>query len=1113
MSTKPPAGGPGDLETVDLGPKAASSDATLDTGAAPVAGGPRAPRRLGRFELLELLGRGAMGSVYKALDPRLGRCVALKLLRSGAGTVDRFLHEARAQARVDHPNVCKVFEADSIGGEPYIAMQLVPGETLGSAAAAMGVEEKVAVLRLVAEGLHAAHRQGLIHRDVKPSNVMVVRDEAQGWTPYVMDFGLAHLEDARQTSDGSVLGTPAYMAPEQARGDAAHADRRTDVYGLGATLYHVLLGRPPFDGDSVSAVLLRVLHAEPPPPRLVMPSVPADLETIVLKCLEKEPHRRYESARALGEDLRRFLDGEPVAARPAGLLYRLGKKARKHKAIAAVLLASSLVVMASAGLLARQSWRAAARERLAARYAEVGRDMEAVMERSRLLPLHDMTYARGIVQQRMEGLRAEMANAGDLALGPGRYALGRGYLALGDYGAARRELEAAWTRHGMRDRGVAYSLGLALVELYRVELAAAERISNPDARRERLALVDRDLRQPALEHLRAGREAGASPEHAEALLAFLDRDYARAIRMARTAEDRSPWLYAASLLAGDAWLSIGTARRDEGRSADARQAFAEAEARYRAAARKGGSDPRCYEGLAQLRLDEMYLEIVQTGHRIEEAFTEAQAACRQALTADPARAVAWSLLSSVLFRHGQGLAARGEDAAPAYREAIAAAEKAVSLDPADERTFKSLGDSLSLFALYEYGFDRPAAPLVERAVSAYETAIRINPRNPALQSNLGNALDLMPYVLGAPARPVVDGYRRRAEASFREAVRLAPAESDYWNNLGGNLLKQGQDRAERSEDPLPHFTEAVKALEQATRLNPENTSAYNNLGFVSELQGEHEMYALGRDPRPAFARAVAALEEVLRRNPDQAVARMNLGDTLFGQALYERGTGAPWRDSLRRARGSYRKSLRANEEDYSPWLALGRTWTFEAEVRVPAGESADEAVVGAERAVRQAEALAPEAAPVLVGRAEVDTLKASREIALGANPEGLFAAAEAALRKAAALEPDASDWQVDLARALEPWSAWQLAHRPAAAAATIARGAKAARRALELSPGQPEAAALLASFLEMESRGERDAARRTALLDEAKDLLTRSLERAPFLASERASLKRALGLP
>ena len=312
---------------------------------------------------------------------------------------------------------------------------------------------------------------------------------------------------------------------------------------------------------------------------------------------------------------------------------------------------------------------------------------------------------------------------------------------------------------------------------------------------------------------------------------------------------------------------------------------------------------------------------------------------------------------------------------------------------------------------------------------------------------------------------------------------------------------------------MPRFAEAAKSLEEATRLNPENTSAYNNLGFLCELQGEHEMYQLGRDPRPAFAKGVAALEEVLRRNPDHAVARMNLGDTLFGQALYERGTGAPWRDSLRRARESYRESLRANDEDYGPWLALGRTWTFEAEDRAPAGESADEAVAGAERAVRKAEALAPDSAAVLVARAGMDTLKASRAIALGADPERLFLAAEAALRKAAALEPDASEWQVDLARALEPWSAWQLAHRPAEAAATIARGAKAARRALDLSPGQPEAAAYLASFLEMQSRGERDPARRTALLEEAKDLLKRSLERAPLLAGERAPLKRALGLP
>ena len=1102
-----------DVEALDLKRVENSSAPTLERAAGAGTAGERSTlRRSGRFEVLELLGSGGMGRVYKAFDPQLGRPVALKLLRTGPGNEDRFLHEARAQARVDHPNVCKVYEAGRLDGEPFIAMQLIPGQTLSVAAAKMSLEQKVAVIRLVAEGLHAAHRQGLTHRDMKPSNVMVVRDETQGWIPYVMDFGLAHLEDIHQTIEGAVLGTPAYMAPEQARGDNAHVDRRTDVYGLGATLYQALLGRPPFEGEPVSAILLQVLQAEPTPPRRIAPSLPADLETIVLKCLEKEPQRRYDSARALAEDLQRFLDGEPVAARPAGLLYRLGKKARKHKAIAAALLVSSLAVSAAAGLAARESWLAAERERLASRFAEQGRDMEAVMERSRLLPLHDVGYARSIVQQRMAALRAEIAGAGDLALGPGRYALGRGYLALGDYGEARRELESAWAGHGMREKGVAYTLGLALVELYRVELAAAQRLPNPDARRERLALIDGGLRQPALRYLQIGRDAGTSPEYAEALLAFLDRDYERALQKAREAEERSPWLYVASLLAGDAWGETAAARRDRGQSAEARRAFAEAERSYRAASRKGGSDPRCYEGLAQLRLDEIYMELIQADRPQESAFAEAEASCRQALTADPARAVAWSLLSSVLFRRGQDLAARGGDAAPSYRDAIAAAEKAVSLDPGDERTFKSLGDSCTLFGLYEYQFDRPATPLMEKAVQAYQAAIRINPRNPALHSNLGGALDLVPVVKPDATRTVLDEYRKGAEASLREAVRLAPAESDYWNNLGSNLVKQGQDRFERSEDPTRLFEEAARTLQEAVRLNPENTSAHNNLGFTYEMLGEYQMSHTALDPRPALEKAEAALAEFLRRKPDGAVAWRNLGDTLVARAVYERSTGAPWQPSLERARHSLREALRVNSEDFSSWTSLQSAWGIEAEARLAAGENADRAIAGAQKALRRAEALAPDAYDVWIARSEVHLLEARRGAARGRDPEPLFASAEAAARRAAALDPEGAEAPLTEAQALERHAAWQLVRHPAEALATLARGVEAVRRALALGPGEPAASALLASLLEMRSRGERDARRRDALLEEARVLLGSALERRPALGGEHAALKRTLGL-
>src|SRR5438132_12729699 len=192
----------------------------------------------------------------------------------------------------------------------YIAIECVSGATLDEAARRMTLEEKVRVMQKSAEGLHAAHRVGLIHRDVKPGNILVERTDDGEWRPYVTDFGLAREVERpglTMTVGGLAVGTPQYMAPEQARGEVGRLDRRVDVYGLGVTLYEILAGHPPFSGASVLDVFLQVVSADPPSLRASDPSIPRDLETIVLKCLEKDPARRYDSARALAEDLGRYL--------------------------------------------------------------------------------------------------------------------------------------------------------------------------------------------------------------------------------------------------------------------------------------------------------------------------------------------------------------------------------------------------------------------------------------------------------------------------------------------------------------------------------------------------------------------------------------------------------------------------------------------------------------------------------------------------------------------------------------------------------------------------------------------------------------------------------------
>jgi tetratricopeptide (TPR) repeat protein len=310
---------------------------------------------MGHYALLGELGRGGMGVVYKAYDVSLRRPVAIKMIldpaRAGVEQMRRFEIEASAAARLRHPNIVSVFEVGSHEGKPYLVMELVEGESFESLLSHTkpGPREIAAIVRGLALALQAAHDAGIVHRDVKPENLIV--DEAG--VPHLMDFGLAREEAkaTRLTATGSVLGTPAYMAPEQADGDGMGQGPRTDVYGAGAVLYRALSGRPPFAADSIRNLLHDVLNREPVPLRVLDPSIPADLETISQRCMSKEPERRYPSAAALAAELGRFIAGEPIEARPVGQLTRSFLWAKRNRTLAATLGALVAVVLGASVLV------------------------------------------------------------------------------------------------------------------------------------------------------------------------------------------------------------------------------------------------------------------------------------------------------------------------------------------------------------------------------------------------------------------------------------------------------------------------------------------------------------------------------------------------------------------------------------------------------------------------------------------------------------------------------------------------------------------------------------------------------------------------------------------
>jgi hypothetical protein len=871
----------------------------------------------------------------------------------------------------------------------------------------MSIEEKVAAMRDVALAIQEAHSLGIVHRDLKPGNVLVERRDDGRWFPIVTDFGLARETsvEARLTGADARLGTPQYMSPEQARCDIHAIDRRSDVYGLGATLYELLTGRPPFVHPSLPQLLAQVIQDEPVSPRRLVPTVPVDLETVALKCLAKDPAQRYPSARALADDLGRYLAGEPIAGRRLPVWQRVRMRARRHRALV-VLGACSLVTILAVAALGVRQWlisraeraRAAERTVLAQQLGLEAKDIELFLRIAYLLPLQDTRPARDIVRARMHKIAAAEHDLGPLGDALVHDALGRGHLALHEWQEAADEL-ARVSEVGLSNASELHAArGQALGELYHRALEEARHSGDPAWLVRRRRELEQQYLMPALAEL---ARSGGSQDHAAylaALIALYRGEFAVAEQATRAEATRAPWLFEARKLAADAVYGAAMDAFDRGDYDAARARLVEAEALYAQASEIARSDAELYEAAARAALQRAEIAARQGGDP-RESLEHALGVIDRALEADPDDASAYTTKAYVLLRWYRTASLRGTgDQRPLLDRIAQAAERAVQRDARDAGAWDALGNAHVYRGSYEHFHAGDAAPWCRRALDEIGRALAIRPDDPWANNDLG----------------VVHRW------------------------LGSALDETGRD-------PSQEYTAALHSYRRATAIDPAYVYAWSNqVDIHASLAGYQASH--GIDPHQAVEDARDAGEQCLAVDPHYDLVLDHMAQAELSLAGYLVDTGGDPAQALHAAQGFLDRADALHPHNFMTWFHRIEMAGVVARSRLRDRVDPSGALASGRTAVVQALQLKPDSADAYVQATELDLSEAEWAIRSGRDATPLFAKARSDAEQAIKLDGQFSEAHLAAAKV---WLQIAMSRRSADA---IRRGLGRANQALAINP-------------------------------------------------------------
>lgn len=901
---------------------------------------------VGKFLLVELIGKGGFGQVYKAFDLELERIIALKILTPhGEVDIERTRLEAQLAARLQVEGIPRIFETAVINETTYIAMEYIDGRPTSELK--LTRDETLKACKEVALALHSAHAQGIVHRDIKPSNIIVDKNR-RAW---LADFGIAKVTTAESglTKTGDIVGTPHFMSPEQAGGRHREVDARSDIFSLGATLYYLLSGSFPFTGKNVFEMMRAVMMEDPPPLTSIDHTIPAELDAIVGKAMQKENRKRYNSAKEFADDIDRYLNGEPVRARRTGIVGKITSRARKNRNVLA--LSSALVlVLAIAGGLSFYAGKSREEAKETADEAK-RKEEEALRAKRELINVFVDTMRKAIleaVESRRTGTTLEQ-----LRRIPSRtvdlynriqeqgvrdslvhHLLGRLYRLIDDDAAAIEQQELALA---LEPNLAAATAELVHIDLkrYSNELSKArdglihiesQNLFGPNGTAKMGTTIPEPTNQelgsfqPKLLKMRESAAArarialqGLAPRSTEqtlmtAVVLFLEEKFAESLKYGDLVLSKEPFNEDAALLKAAILEKSGKLREaiesltNSLRPHEMNPALLRKRAdSVRSLFFSGGSEPQVIRANLLLGIDDL-TKLIKFADKISSIW-RFRARLRYLLT---------KLNPTIGTVNESDLSGALEDA-----------RMAVALDPNDPEAWRIQGTIQSILGSYNYDQGRDGEHLYSTAIESLVNATKLAPEDSGAWSEFGSVLSeygtYSAHFGKNPSRLYTD-----AVDCYDKSLRINARDSLAWRGRGNCLNQWGEFEMSCGDDPIAKFVSAIENYDTALTLG--RSGGWDIRVDISNTYRQIARYKsqCGKDSTEEFEKSVVALEEALRANPDNSYAVEIGGHVYLAWSEHNMVIKADPIEKLKKSIEYGEKLVRVSPSDFSGWLILGR---------------------------------------------------------------------------------------------------------------------------------------------------------------------------------------------